>query len=241
MYLSAWSPSNNLAGTWPMFWNGHTTALTGIVRVDGIAYVFCGAPSGGYPLATQTSFTLTATRSTYVLTAGPVSLTVTFLSPVDPDSLQRRCVPLSYLTVNAASTDGASHAVSVYTDVSGEWAHGETAQQFAWAQQTVGTQVVLTSQPANPTVLGEFGDQASWGTVVWSTDNVAGTTWQTGPDSVVRANGAAGSLPNTNDPNFRAINNNWPVFGLNRALGSVGAAGARPVFVLAEHAQLVPQ
>jgi len=232
MYLSTWSPSNNLAGTWPMFWNGHTTALTGIVRVDGTAYVFCGAPNGGYPLATQTAFTLTSTRSTYVQTAGPVTLTVAFLSPVDPDNLQRQCVPLSYLTVDAASNDGGSHSVSVYLDISGEWAHGDTSQQLTWAEQTVGNQLVLTSQPANPTVLGEYGDQASWGTVVWSTDNVAGTTWQTGADSVVRANGAAGSLPNTDDPNFRAINNNWPVFALNRALGSVGPSGAQAVFVL---------
>ena len=232
MYLSTWSPSNNLAGTWPMFWNGHTTALTGIVRVDGTAYVFCGAPNGGYPLATQTAFTLTSTRSTYVQTAGPVTLTVAFLSPVDPDNLQRQCVPLSYLTVDAASNDGGSHSVSVYLDISGEWAHGDTSQQLTWAEQTVGNQLVLTSQPANPTVLGEYGDQASWGTVVWSTDNVAGTTWQTGADSVVRANGAAGSLPNTDDPNFRAINNNWPVFAPNRALGSVGPSGAQAVFVL---------
>lgn len=43
-YLSTWQAADTLTGTWPSFWNGHTTALCGIARVDGIAYVFAGSP-----------------------------------------------------------------------------------------------------------------------------------------------------------------------------------------------------
>ena len=235
MYLSTWSPSNSLAGTWPTFWTGKVNGMTGIVRVDGTPYVFCGAPSGGYALATQVSLTLTATRSTYVLKAGGINLTVSFLSPVDPNNLQRQCVPMSYITLSAAANDGGSHTVSVYMDISGEWAHGDSTQQINWAQQTVGGMQVLTNQPTNPGVLGEYGDQASWGTVVWATDNVSGLSWQTGSDAVVRGNGAAGALSNTNDTGFRAINNNWPVFGFNRALGTVGSGGSAQVVFVVGH------
>ncbi|GAA5021865.1 hypothetical protein GCM10025734_77560 [Kitasatospora paranensis] len=84
-YLSTWLPGDSLVGTWPAFWNGHITALCGIARIDGAAYVFAGAPSvpGGPALTPmqQTDLTLTATRSIYTLTGGGVTLTVTFFSP----------------------------------------------------------------------------------------------------------------------------------------------------------------
>ena len=36
-YLSCWQGSDDLAGTWSTFWNGHITALCGIARIDGTA------------------------------------------------------------------------------------------------------------------------------------------------------------------------------------------------------------
>lgn len=235
MYLSTWSPSDNLAGTWPTFWNGHIAAIAGIVRVDGTPFVFCGAPSGGFALATQISLTVTATRSIYVLAAGGVTLTVTFLSPVDPGDLRRQSVPMSYITVSAAANDGRDHAVGVYMDISGEWAHGDVSQPITWAPQAVGGLLALSHQPASPSVLGEFGDQASWGTVVWATDNVVGLSWQIGADVTVRGAAVAGSLPNTSDPAFRAIRDRWPVFGFHRDLGAVGAAATAPIVFMVGH------
>jgi Domain of unknown function (DUF5127)/Domain of unknown function (DUF4965)/Domain of unknown function (DUF1793)/Concanavalin A-like lectin/glucanases superfamily/Domain of unknown function (DUF4964) len=232
MYLSTWLPGSSLPGTWPTFWNGRTTAITGLVRVDAATYTWCGAPSENFALATQTALVVTATQSTYTLTAGPVTLTVSFFSPVDPASLQRQSVPMSYITVTAAANDGGSHAVSVYLDISAEWAHGDDTQDVSWGQQTVGGLTVLTVTPTNPSVLAEFADQASWGTVVWATDNVTGLTWQTGQDVVVRANAAAGALPDTNDTSQpRAISDNWPVFGFLRNLGTVTATPSAEVVV----------
>ncbi|MCW2637726.1 MAG: hypothetical protein JWP76_32, partial [Dactylosporangium sp.] len=230
-YLTTWLPGDSLPGAWPTFWAGAVTAITGIARVDGTPYVFMGAPTGGYAVAAQTALATTATRSIYTIDAGPVTLTVTFFSPVDPANLQRQSVPMSYLTVTVTSRDGGGHQVSMYLDISGEWAHGDRSQLLSWGQQIVGGQNVLTCTPARPTVLGEMNDQASWGTVVWATDNVSGLTWQTGADVAVRANAASnGSLSNTNDTRQpRAISDNWPVFGFNRDLGTVGAAPTAPL------------
>jgi hypothetical protein len=236
MYLSTWLAGSSLPGTWPTFWNGRTTAITGLVRVDGTTYTWCGAPSENFTLATQTSLTVTATQSTYLFTAGPVTVSASFFSPVDPASLQRQSVPMSYITVTAAASDGGSHAVSLYLDISAEWAHGDDTQEVTWSQQVTGSLNVLTVTPATPTVLAEHGDQASWGTVVWATDNVSGLTWQAGEDTVVRANAAAGALPDTSDTSQpRAINDDWPVLGFLRNLGTVTAAPSAPMVVCIGH------
>lgn len=43
-YLSAWLPDSRLPGSWPTFWNGRITALTGLAVVDGRPYTWCGDP-----------------------------------------------------------------------------------------------------------------------------------------------------------------------------------------------------
>lgn len=81
----------------------------GYIKVDGTAYTFLGAPSvpnTSPALAVQKSMTVssyyylmmsqslnikqfTATQSTFVMTAGPVDLTVNFLSPVEVNRTHR--------------------------------------------------------------------------------------------------------------------------------------------------------
>ena len=226
-YLSTWLPADVLPGTWPTFWTGRITAMTGIARIDGTPYVFMGAPgpASGQPALlgmTQTDLTVTATRSVFTLTAAGVRLVVTFLSPVEPGDLRRQSMPLSYVSVQASSADGHPHQVSVYLDVSGEWSFGDTGAQVTWAAETNAGVRSLSITPAHPQVLAEENDTASWGTVVWSTPERAGLTWQIGQDTVVRGGGAAGTLADTSDPGQpRAIGDRWPVLGLNLDLGSV--------------------
>jgi hypothetical protein len=229
-YLSCWQASDELTGTWSSFWNGHTTALCGIARIDGTPYLFAGAPSlpNGPTLTvmSQISLEVTATRSIYVLAAGGVNLTVTFFSPVDPDDLKRQCVPFSYVTMQAASSDGNSHSVEVYFDISGEWAHGDTTQDLSWTQTTTSSTVALTNTPTTPSVLAEFNDQASWGAVVLASPDSANLTWQIGQDIVVRAqaanNGVLLGSVDANQP--RPIDDDWPVFAFCSDLGTITAS-----------------
>jgi Domain of unknown function (DUF4965)/Domain of unknown function (DUF5127)/Domain of unknown function (DUF1793)/Ricin-type beta-trefoil lectin domain-like/Domain of unknown function (DUF4964) len=237
-YLTTWQAADNLAGTWSTFWTGHITALCGIARVDGTPYVFAGAPSlpNGPALATmtQTSLQVTATRSIYTLTGGGVTLTVTFLSPVDPGNLKRQCAPFGYVTIQAASNDNAAHTVDLHLDTSGEWVHGNSATPITWAQRQTGSMTVLTCTPASPGVLQEYGDQASWGSLVLAAPTGSGLTWQIGQDTVVRAASAGqGVLGNTSDSaQPRAINDRWPVLGLNRNLGTVAPGAASAPFTV---------
>ncbi|ATL66691.1 hypothetical protein CRH09_11195 [Nocardia terpenica] len=232
-YLSAWLAGDALAGQWPTFWAGQVTAITGIVRIDGVASLFAGAPgTPALPALHQVSLTVTATQSIYRFDGGGIELTVTFFSPVSPNDLQRQSVPMSYITVTAASTDGNSHNVAVYLDISGEWAHGDRNQSIDWAARSVGSQFALSFAPTTPTVLAESADQASWGTVVFATDADPQLTWQIAEDTVARAAGAAGPLPDTAEPGPRGINDRWPVFAFARDLGTLTPGTPSPAVVV---------
>lgn len=230
-YLSSWLAADNLPGTWPTFWTGRITAMAGIARIDGTAYVFCGNPAlpnrNPLPTMRQTSSELTSTRSTFVLEQAGVELTVVFHSPVEPGDLRRQSMPLSYLTTSARSLDGEAHQVSVYLDISGEWAYGDTNADITWDTTTTpskgGTVRSLSCTPATPKVLAEEGDTALWGSVLWSAVQGRGVTWAIGEDAVVRAqavdHGVLSSTADTDKP--RAISNRWPVFAFNVDLGPV--------------------
>lgn len=233
-YLSTWLAADNLPAVWPTFWTGRITAMSGFARVDGTTYAFLGnaALPDQPPLPTmrQTSFTLTATRSTFVLEQGGVELTVEFLSPVEPGDLRRQSMPLSSISTSTRSVDGKTHRVAVYFDISGEWAYGDANAPITWDAVSTSTGrgrlQSLTCTPSQPRVLAEQNDTALWGSVVWSSLLTGGTTWQIGQDSAVRTqfvnNGELTDSQETDKP--RAISDRWPVFAFAHDLGSVRKA-----------------
>ena len=59
-------------------------------------------------------------------------------------------------------------------------------------------------------------------------------TFQTGEDIVVRAQFVQhGTLAGTQDTQFRAVSDDWPVFALAHDLGTVPASGSSPTVVYA--------
>ena len=48
---------------------------------------------------------------------GLVTMNITFLSPVNPTDFKRQSLTFSYLDIVVASSDGASHDVQLYTDI----------------------------------------------------------------------------------------------------------------------------
>jgi hypothetical protein len=62
-------------------------------------------------------------------------------------------------------------------------------------------------------------------------------TYQSAQDAIVRQNFLDnGKLPNSQDTNYRAINDNWPVFGFANELGDVGATPVTTLYTIV-HAQ----
>ena len=237
-YVSTWQPADALNGHWPAFWTGATRAMCGIARIDGQPYVFLGDPHFATQppaLMTQTALDVTPTQSRYTLRGGGVTLTVNFLSPVEPDDLRRQSIPFGYIFADARSADGKPHTVSLYFDITGEWAHNDNKTLITWrGGRITGGKEPLTAfsvEPSEPKVLGENGDYPTWGQAIFATATAPSVTAQAGADADVRAAGATqGHLDNSVDTQRpRAISDRWPVFAFNFDLGKVGKRATKPV------------
>ncbi|KAI0650359.1 DUF1793-domain-containing protein [Trametes meyenii] len=240
-YLSAWLPQGSgtaLNAAWPTFWTGSVLGWAGYVKVDGTTYNWLGVPAVAGTTttkATQKSLQFTSTQSIFVLTAGPIDLTVTFLSPVEPSDLVNQSLPLSYYAVSAASNDGQSHNVQLYTDISAEWVTGDNSLTANWTT-TTGSVLTHQVQLASQSEFSEIGDHIQQGSAYHSTLNTAGATFQTGEDVVVRAQFINnGKLANTQDTAFRAVSDRWPVFAFAHDLGAVGRGATAPVVFSVGH------
>jgi len=94
------------------------TGWAGMIRVDGTAYTWMGIP-GTSQNVEQSSFSYTSTASTFIMNVeGVVQMNVTFLSPIAPNDTMRQSLPFSYVNVAVQSTDGQSHDVELYADIS---------------------------------------------------------------------------------------------------------------------------
>ncbi|KAI9287619.1 DUF1793-domain-containing protein [Umbelopsis sp. AD052] len=235
-YVSTWLPADSLSGNWPTFWTGAVKGWEGMIRVDGTTYEWMGAASGGGSppvshVAKQNSVTTTPTQTVFSLTAGPVNVNVTFLSPVEYDDIKRQSIPLSYVFVTAEANDGKSHAVQVYSDITGEWATGDLSQVVTWNISNSNGMKTWTIERESPIPFGESNDYPNWGQAVYVTSESA--TYASGADVDIRSSFVkAGKLNNTNDNNFRCAQCSWPVVGFAYDLGNVTKASKPVQFVV---------
>lgn len=239
-YLSAWLPQGAgaaLNDVFPTFWTGSILGWAGFIKVDGAAYSWMGnanVAGASFSKAAQKSSHFTATQSTFVLSAGPVDLTVNFLSPVEPTDLVKGSLPFAYIALSAASTDGAAHSVQLYSDISAEWVSGDSGLVATWST-TTGDIITHQAQLQDPVQYSENADHTQYGSAYYSTRNTNNVTYQSGSDVSVRSQFINnGVLTNEQDTNFRAINDDWPVFGLVHDLGNVADASA-PVVISIGH------
>ncbi|CAK4033826.1 Hypothetical predicted protein [Lecanosticta acicola] len=257
-YLSTWQQAGSdggnggyLPGEWPTFWQGQVTGWCGMIRVDNATYTWMGNPANTKSYANQTAFSYTSTQSIFTLSAGPVQMVVTFLSGVTPNDLLRSSLPYSYMNVDVKSLDGKTHSVQLYTDISAEWVSGDHGATAQWSYGTItGDSMPIQNLAATSGIsyhkvyrqqqlqFSETNQQADWGYWYWATKSSAQLTHQSGADNTVRGNFmASGHLPNTNDTNYRAINNDYPVFGFASNLGSVGSTTQSVLYQLSLHQQ----
>ncbi|TCD64701.1 hypothetical protein EIP91_003775 [Steccherinum ochraceum] len=233
-YLSAWLPQGQgtaLNAGWATFWTGMIQGWAGYIKVDGKAYAFMGSAGGvTSEKAVQKSFQFTSTQSTFVLTAGPVDLTVTFLSPVEPDDLVKQSFPFSYMSMTVASNDGASHFAKVYTDISAEWITGNVSSLATWKATTDSNVVTHQIQLSTQVPYTEDHDKIQNGAAYFSATQTSGLTYQIGQDVLLRNQFTAnGTLLNTQDTNFRAVQDEWPVFAFAWNLGKFSSTSATVV------------
>lgn len=87
--------------------------------------------------------------------------------------------------------------------------------------------------------LNEFNQQADWGYWYYSTNNADSLTHQSGADRVVRQQFIDnGKLANTEDTNFRPIEDDFPVFGFAVDMGQISGPvceGKSTLFMISLH------
>jgi hypothetical protein len=225
-YVSVWLCGTELAGSWPTAWTGAPVGICGLIRIDGRGYVWCGdaGESGsGATSMLETSVEVTPTRSIFTMEAAGVRLVVEWLSPIEPGNPRLQSIPLALITATVSATDGHTHAVEIYCDVTGEMASWTQSDSISWSTSTTACRhwaIQLAAQ--QPFV--EHSEMAAWGTAVFSTEQRAAVSYESGASTTVRRGFAtSGTLANSSDGNFRAIDNNTPVFALAHHLSVVGA------------------
>jgi hypothetical protein len=221
-YLSTWLPATDLTSAVPQFWYGSTRGFAGLITIDGQVYSWAGQP--GVTALTQTSLEVTATRSVFTLNAGGVELTAQWLSPIEPGDLRRESVPFTLLTVSVRAIDGATHSVQVYADITGEWAASDESDVITWDTATTASNRYWSVQLQTPDPLTEATQMANWGNVIWGSPRSRNLTYQSGYAVDVRNQFAtAGNLADTDDTDYRAIDDDQPVFAFARDLGRVSS------------------
>ncbi|GAA5829765.1 hypothetical protein JCM11251_007872 [Rhodosporidiobolus azoricus] len=238
-YLNAWLPTGGndgskgfLAGRWARHWpiryaessRDHRLSWAGLIQVEGETYEFLGAPLSdkqeNAKQARQTAFRYSATRSIFSFEAGGVAVNATFLSPVTPDDLVQQSLPLSYLKIDVDQASLRGRTVSVYTDISGEWATGENVE-LIWDYKTASDVGIHSISRKDPLLFAETAEQAEWGRAVYATSLAEGTTSASGTASSLRQQFIQnGRLNDKHDSRFRKVDVDQPVFGFSSTLSS---------------------
>lgn len=72
------------------------------------------------------------------------------------------------MALTAKATDGNSHAVKLYTDISAEWTSGDRTLNANWSTTTTSSILTHQAQLETQTVYGEFNDQIQRMSSRWS-------------------------------------------------------------------------
>ncbi|KAM0789067.1 hypothetical protein ACM66B_003130 [Microbotryomycetes sp. NB124-2] len=244
-YLNAWLSNGGrqgsrgmLAGSWPKFWpvrypsteRQYELRWQGLIKIDDDTFQFMGNAIDEHHFgdsvknAQQTAFEYTSTRSVFYFQANNVSFTVQFLSPVTPHDYVRTSLPLSYMSVSVDERALKHHAISVYTDIAGDWASGDPRAELTWDYIVHKGAGVHDIRRKDQLAFAEFDQQAEWGSAVYATDMGSGVVSGSGEDKDVRAQFVKhGHLLGYQDVNYRAAHDRSPVFAFSKQLSSNNA------------------
>ncbi|KLO15788.1 hypothetical protein SCHPADRAFT_938385 [Schizopora paradoxa] len=235
-YLNTWIggllPASTLA-FWPT-WDDQVT-WTCVVIVDKNPYLITGPtmpPKASS--ASQTAIEFTATKTIISLTAGPVVVNVTFLSPITPSDLVRQSMPFAYFYVDISSADGFPHDVRIYSDVNPQWLYSYNLQlptdplpkinatgSLINSTDFVGLQMQLQESRPFVEVLDHAQDVV--GVYAMKSDS-SDIKYQIGPSSTVLALGSSATgLQNTVDAKYssHALDDPFDAFAITVDLGSI--------------------
>ncbi len=234
-YLSIWSASDHLTDSPTQHWTKREHSLVSLVRVDGNVFRVMGVEPKDAPALPQVGLRVTPTRSIYEFEGANIHLTLTFMTPALPNDLEAMALPLSFITWEVRSADGAKHAVSLYDSTSSQLVVNKVEQKVEWAREKTGHLTALRMGAAGQRVLGSWGDnhRIDWGCAYAAASSRQSESAIGADQTLLDAFVASGRLPVQDDARMpRAVNDEQPVMAFVFNLGNVSRAPvARQVIV----------
>lgn len=223
-YLSIWSDADHLYDDVTRHWTRREHALGSLIRIDGKTFRLMGGTPKDLPVFPQKGVQVLPTRSIYDFDDGHVHVTLTFLTAALPHELDVLARPLSYLTWNVRSVDGAAHAISIYDSTSSQLAVNKPEQKVEWARETMGDLTALRVGTQDQPMLTPPGDDTriDWGYAYAAAPSKQAKAAIGANDALVKQFISAGTLPEQDDAHMpRAPKDDQPVMAFVFDLGSV--------------------
>jgi hypothetical protein len=225
-YLSIWSESDHLNHDVTRHWTRHPNSLVSLIRIDDKTYRLMGKDPKDAAAFPQTGVQVLPTRSIYNFDDLHVHVTLTFMTPALPQDLEALSLPLSYITWDVKSADGASHKVEIYDSTSSQLAVNSTKQKVAWAREPMGDLSAMRIGTVEQTLLAPMGDDTriDWG-YAYAVAPAADAKSAIGADEVLtRQFIENGQLPTQDDAQMpRSPGEQQPVMAFAMDLGAVAA------------------
>ena len=164
-YFSIWSDTDRLTGSQTRHWTGARQEIVGIVRVDGKNYRYLGETDGDLPALEETQRAITPTRTIVTMQNAQIELQICFLTPAFPEDMAVMARPVTYLTWQIKSRDGAQHDVTLYLDVDGTIATNAPGEKVVWSRDKINGIDLLRVGTQKQPMLEEYGDdlRINWG------------------------------------------------------------------------------
>ena len=164
-YFSIWSMGDRLTDSATRHWTGTRQALNGLVRVDAKTYRYLGDADSDIAALEETHREITPTRTIVTMQSPEIELKLTFLTPTFPDDLAVMARPVTYLTWDVKSRDGATHTVALYLDADGNTAVNHPDEKVTWSRAEIQGMHLLRVGSSKQPVLQDWGDNVriDWG------------------------------------------------------------------------------
>jgi hypothetical protein len=179
-YFSIWSQADRLTDVATTHWTGKPHRLSSQVTVDGKSFRVVGAEPAGVPALPQTSVSIWPTRTIYQFQSDEIALTLTFMTPSLPESIELLSWPITYVTYSAKSVDNKSHRVTVTFEAAAEIAVNDPAQKMVWSTPSFEGLSTLSVGSQAQTILGRSGDdlRIDWGYLYLSAPDAQRPQWK---------------------------------------------------------------
>jgi hypothetical protein len=232
-YFSIWSISDRLTDGPTQHWTGAVQELNGIVRIDGKNYRYLGDADRAIPVLKETQRAITPTRTLVTLQSPQVEIRICFLTPAFPDDMEVMARPVTYLTWEVKSRDGASHDVNLYLDIDGTIATNTPVEPLVWTRAKIaGLQLLRVGTEKQP-ILEKWGDNVriDWGYFYLGVPDAQGAASLAAGNHEDRAHFlATGELPTQDDLDQPRIpQSRYPSPPLLNVAIPLGQVGASPV------------